>query len=339
VHTIVLMSLLEPDRSAHLLPVAVITGFLGSGKTTVLNHLLRDPALADSAVIINEFGEVGIDHFLVDAVDGEMILLKSGCICCTVRADLEGALRALLARRDAGTIPAFGRVIIETTGLADPAPILQLLLDNELLSPFFRLDGVTTTVDAVHGVAQLDAHEEAVKQAAIADRLLLTKTDLQPETTALARRLAALNPAAPLLLAAHGAVAADALFGASPSDPARLASWLGFEAYAGHDGHHDVNRHDARIRATTLTATVPLDWPAVQSWLAGLRMRHGAALLRIKGILNLRGEDGPVVVHGVHQVFHPPVRLRHWPDADTRSRLVFILRDLEANVVRDGFPT
>jgi G3E family GTPase len=330
------MSLFEPDRSAARLPVAVITGFLGSGKTTLLNHLLRDPALGDSAVIINEFGAIGLDHLLVDAIDGEMVVLKSGCICCSVRSDLESALRSLLARRDAGTIPAFRRVLIETTGLADPAPILQMLLNNPLVSPLFRLDAVVTTVDAVHGAAQLDAHGEAVKQAAVADRLLLTKRDLAPDTAALAARLAALNPAAPILPVAHGDVAADALFGAGP-EPARLAQWLALESYEDHDHDHG-HRHGAHIRTTTLTATAPLDWPAVQAWLAALRARHGTALLRVKGILNLIGEDGPVVVHGVHHVFHPPVRLPRWPDADTRSRLVFILRDLEPEIVRDGFP-
>jgi G3E family GTPase len=218
-----------------------------------------------------------------------------------------------------------------------------MLLNNPLVTPLFRLDGVTTTIDAVHGMAQLDAHAEAVKQAAVADRLLLTKTDLEPDTAALAARLAQLNPAATLLRVAHGAASADALFGASPSDPARLAPWLALDAYDAYDRDHDahdrdVNRHDARIRATTLTATAPLDWLAVQAWLADLRARHGPALLRVKGILNLAGEDGPVVVHGVHHVFHPPVRLPRWPDADTRSRLVFILRDLQADAVRAGFP-
>jgi len=263
------------------------------------------------------------------------VVLASGCICCTVRSDLETALRSLLSRRAAGAIPAFRRVLIETTGLADPAPILQMLLNNPLVAPLFRLDAVVTTVDAAHAAAQLAAHDEAAKQVAVADRLLLTKLDLAPDTAALERCLAALNPAAPRLPAVHGAVAADALLGAGPTDPARLDHWLALAAHAGHD--HGAAPH-ARIRSTTVTAAAPLDWLAVQSWLAALRARHGAALLRVKGILNLAGEDGPVVVHGVHHVFHPPVRLPHWPDADTRSRMVFILRDLDPATVAAGFP-
>ena len=172
------MSLFDRDKSAERLPVSLITGFLGSGKTTLLNRLLRHPGMADSAVIINEFGEVGLDHLLVEAVDGEVAVLASGCVCCTMRSDLEETLRGLLAQRDRGEMPPFRRILVETTGLADPAPIVQLLLNNPLLSHFVRLDAVVTTVDAVHGERQLDEHAEAVKQAAIADRLLLTKTDL-----------------------------------------------------------------------------------------------------------------------------------------------------------------
>jgi G3E family GTPase len=333
------MSLFEPDRSAARLPVGIITGFLGSGKTTLLSRLLHSAALADSAVIINEFGAVGLDHLLVDAIDGEMVVLQSGCVCCTIRSDLETALRNLLARRDAGKIPAFRRVLIETTGLADPAPILQMLLNNPLVAPLFRLDAAVTTVDAVHGAGQLDTHPEAVKQVAVADRLLLTKTDLNADVAALEARLRALNAGAPIIKVRHGEVDASLLFGAGPVDPdkgERLQAWLALDA---HDDHHDHHHaHDDRIRSTTLIADAPLDWMMVQNWLAALRAQHGQSLLRVKGILNLKEEDGPVVVHGVQHVFHPPVRLPRWPDADTRSRLVFILRDLDPEKVREGFP-
>ena len=216
------MSLFDRDKSSERLPVSLVTGFLGSGKTTLLNRLLRHPGMADSAVIINEFGEVGLDHLLVEAVDGEVAVLASGCVCCTMRSDLEETLRGLLARRDRGEIPPFRRVLLETTGLADPAPIIQLLLNNPLLSHFVRLDTVVTTVDAVHGARQLDAQPEAVKQAALADRLLLTKTDIAANAavTTLRARLSTLNPGADLMAVENGEIAPDRLFGAALFDPA-----------------------------------------------------------------------------------------------------------------------
>jgi G3E family GTPase len=345
------MSLFEPDRSAQRTPVSVITGFLGSGKTTLLNRLLRAEGMADSAVIINEFGEIGLDHLLVERLDGEVAVMANGCICCTVRSDLEETLRMLLARRDAGEVPHFARILVETTGLADPAPIVQLLLANPLVSHFVRLDAVVVTVDAVNAPRQLDEHEEAVKQVAIADRLLLTKMDLAAPGAAapLRSRLAALNPAAPVVEVAHGVVAPDRLFGAALFDPARKTAdvrrWLAEAAYDGHDhhghdhhhDHHDHHHHDqsnhgphdARIRAFSMAFETPLDWDLVSRWLAVLRHWRGADLLRVKGILNIAGEDAPLVVHGVHHVFHPPVRLAAWPDDDRRSRLVFITRDLD----------
>ena len=353
------MSLFEPDRSAARTPVSVITGFLGSGKTTLLNRLLRADGMADSAVIINEFGEIGLDHLLVERLDGEVAVMANGCICCTVRSDLEETLRMLLARRDAGEVPHFTRVLIETTGLADPAPVVQLLLANPLVSHFVRLDAVVVTVDAVNAMRQLDEHAEAVKQVAIADRLLLTKADLADAAgiAALSARLAALNPAAPILAVAQGVVAPERLFGAALFDPARKTAdvqrWLNEAAYAAgghgplhehghhhghpHDGHGHAHHHhadaghsphDAAIQACCLVFAAPLEWDLVSRWLAALRHWRGADLLRVKGILNVVGEDAPLVVHGVHHVFHPPVRLSGWPDADRRSRLVFITRNL-----------
>lgn len=340
------MSLFEADKSADRIPVSVLTGFLGSGKTTLLNALLRDPALADTAVIVNEFGEIGLDHLLMEAVDGEMTVMASGCICCTIRSDLESTLRDLLAKARAGTIPDFRRVVVETTGLADPAPIVQMLLNNPLVSGFFRLDAVIATVDAVNGAGQLDAQEEAVKQAAMADRLILTKTDLAEDDAAdaLDRRLATLNPTAERIRAVKGAVAASRLFGAGWYDPESktpdVRRWLRDEALAAQDGHHhedhhhDVNRHDGGIVAFALTYDEPLDWDLVNTWLAGLRELHGEKLLRVKGILDLAGESEPVVIHGVQHVFHSPARLPAWPDDDRRSRIVFITRDLDEATVR-----
>jgi G3E family GTPase len=231
------MGLFDTDKSASRLPVSVITGFLGSGKTTLLNRLLRHDGMGDSAVIINEFGEIGLDHLLVQAIDGEVAVLASGCVCCTLRSDLEQTLRDLLIKRDRGEVPAFSRILVETTGLADPAPIVQLLLNNPLVSHFVRLDAVVTTVDAVNGLRQIGEHAEAVKQTALADRLLLTKTDLAAAATIgdLQKRLAALNPGATLHTVANGEIAPDALFGAALFDPARKSAdvrrWINESAY------------------------------------------------------------------------------------------------------------
>jgi G3E family GTPase len=322
----------------------MITGFLGSGKTTVLRHLLRQPGMGDSAVIINELGEVGLDHLLVERLDGETVVLPSGCVCCVLRSDLETTLRSMLGRARRGEIPAFARVLVETTGLADPAPVCQLLLNNPLVSHFFRLDAVLATADAVHGLGQLAKRPEAVKQAALADRVLVTKADLAApgEIEALEGRLAALNPSAPRLRVLHGEVDPGLLFGADGFDPARktpdVRRWLAAEAHdvAGHDHRHD-DAHPG-VRSFCLTFEAPLPWPAVRDWLARLREEHGERLLRVKGLLNLEGEPGPVVVHGVHHVFHPPVALDAWPDADRRSRLVLIADGLDRAVLEAGAP-
>jgi G3E family GTPase len=337
------MSLFESDKSAERIPVSLITGFLGSGKTTLLNRVLRHDGMKDSAVIINEYGEVGLDHLLVERIDGEVAVLASGCICCTVRSDLEETLRALLVRRDRGEVPPFRRILVETTGLADPAPIVQLLLNNPLVSHFLRLDTIVTTVDAVNAVHQLDRQYEAVKQVALADRLLITKGDLVDDVAELELRLNRLNPGARIESVAHGEIDPAQLFGAGLVDPEKkrinLERWLNEQAFAGscetaHEhGDHAHHGHHGSIVSFVLAFDEPLDWMAISQWLAHLRHTRGADLLRVKGILNLLGEPTPVVIHGIHHVFHPPVALAEWPDGDRRSRIVFITRGIARHEV------
>jgi G3E family GTPase len=342
------MSLFDNDKSAQRLPVSLITGFLGSGKTTLLNRLLRHDGMKDSAVIINEYGEIALDHLLVERVEGEIAVLASGCICCTIRSDLEETLRTLLVRRDRGELPPFRRILVETTGLADPAPIVQLLLNNPLVSHFLRLDTVVTTVDAVNAGHQLDRQYEAVKQVALADRLLITKCDLVNDIALLLSRLHQLNPSATTERVAYGEIDPAGLFGAGLFDPDKkeinAARWLNEQAFAGacdaeHEHHdhcdhgHVHHKHDGSITSFMLAFDEPLDWMAVSDWLAYLRNTRGEDLLRVKGILNLSGERTPIAIHGVHHVFHPPVALPEWPDADHRSRIVFITRGIARHEV------
>ena len=332
------------------LPVSVLTGFLGSGKTTLLRELLRDPDFSETAVVINEFGEIGLDHLLVESAREDMVLLASGCLCCTISGDLVATLRRLHQRRAAKELPLFRRVVVETTGLADPAPILHTLMQDPMLAEVYRLDGVIATVDAVNGMDQLDRQMESLKQAAVADRLVLTKCDLAPDTKMLEERLHSLNPGAPILKAVSGQLDPHVLFDAGLYNPASksldVRRWLKEEAYTaagddhhdhqGHDGHHgdlDRNRHDDHIRAFCLTRKSPLDWDRFADWVEMMISLHGANLLRIKGVLNVAGADGPIAIHGVQHLFHPPVELKAWPDADRRSRLVFITRDIDGDTM------
>lgn len=341
------------------LPVSVLTGFLGSGKTTLLKALLKHPSMDETAVVINEFGEVGLDHLLVEQSSEDTIVMDSGCLCCTIRGDLIETLRNLIRRRWKGEIPAFKRLVIETTGLADPAPILHTLMTDPVISTRYRLDGVITTVDAVNGALQLDSNPESVKQAAVADRILLTKTDMiqGPNPDRLEERLHALNPAARVLPVSHGDVDPQVLFDAGLYNPATkspdVERWLQEEAYAeshhghahhhgdhdhdhhDHDHHQDVNRHDDQIRSFCITYDKPIDWDAFVEWIESLITVHGNNLLRIKGILNVAQADGPVAIHGVQHVFHPPAVLPGWTSDDHSSKIVMITRAISKQPVEE----
>lgn len=347
-------------------PFTVLTGFLGAGKTTLLNRLLSDPMLSDALILINEFGEVGLDHLFVEKVEGDMVLMSSGCLCCTIRGDLIATLEDALRKRDNGRIKPFSRVIVETTGLADPAPVLHTIMHHPYLMLRFRLQGVVTVVDAINGDATLDAQVEAIKQVAVADRIVLTKADLAQTdeqikaVAALRQRLQALAPAARIIDIADARAdnLLDAgLFGFEGKLP-DVERWLNSQALADarahepahhgdhhhgdhHHGHHhhahahDPNRHDARIRSFCLTSDRFMAPGTFDLFIDMLRNVHGSNMLRVKGLIGLIDDPArPVVIHGVQHVFHPPVRLDAWPDGQRLTRIVFILRDLEPDHVR-----
>ena len=326
---------------SRLTPLFIVTGFLGSGKTTLLNRMLRHPSLKDAAVLVNEFGAVGLDHFLVEQMDENTVLLESGCLCCTIRDDLKEAIIELNTKRERGEVPRYKRMIIETTGLADPSPIIFTLNSDTVIKHHYRLGSIITTVDAVNGLKQLKRHAESVKQASVADRIVVTKTDIaEPaDVERLRTKLARLNPSAELIEAVNGEVDVRHLLRADIYDPAtkgaEVRRWLDEEAHSPHDhAHgHDVNRHDEHIRTFTMTFDDALDWTAFGIWLTMLLHAHGEKVLRVKGILNVKGVDAPVVINGVQHVVHPPIHLKAWPDEDRCSKIVFIVDDIEQELI------
>ena len=323
------------SEAANTVPVTILTGFLGSGKTTVLNHLLRAPSLADTVVIVNEFGAVGLDHLLIEQAIEDAVLLKNGCICCTVRGDIADTLDVLWQRRDAGEIPPFRRIAIETTGLADPAPVAHALLAEPGARYACRLDGIVTTVDALHGALQLERQPEARRQAAMADRILLTKTDLATaaQIDDIAGRIATLNPTAPVRRITGGAAEPSDVFDLGP-DEGRLEQWLRPLDGTGH--HHIAFRHGEQIASVVLRHDRPIAWPALQHWLESILSLRGDSILRLKGIVWLEGEAQPIVLQGVHHVLHPPVPLDRAAQHNA-TRIVLITRGLSAKGLRASF--
>ncbi len=331
------------DRAANAVPVTIITGFLGSGKTTVLNRLLKLPSLADTAVIVNEFGAVGLDHLLIEQAIEDAVLLKNGCICCTVRGDIADTLELLWQRRESGTLPPFRRIAIETTGLADPAPVAHALLAAEDARYACRLDGIVTTVDALHGTAQLDRQPEARRQVAMADRILLSKTDLASaaDIASVEARIATLNASAPVRRVVNGDVDAGDVFDVGPGDganDARIAQWLrAFETDPQHGHVHHPFRHGDDIGSVVLRCDRPIAWPLLQLWLESVLSLRGGDVLRLKGLVRVTGEDRLVVLQGVHHGLHPPVFLERQAANAGATRIVLITRGLSAAGLRASF--
>ncbi len=335
------------------IPVTIITGFLGSGKTTLLNHLLRDSQFKNTVTIINEFGEIGLDHQLIETIDENTVLLSSGCLCCTIRDDLISTFEDLLRKRDNNRIPPFNRVLIETTGLADPAPILHTIMGHKYLNLRYRLEGIVTLVDCVNGLDTLRQFPEAMKQVVVADRIIISKHDIASldQYNSLLAEVKTLNPAAPLIDARNAPNLSSHILDCGLYNPDSklpdIRRWLNEEALnevlGSHEGHNhtldqnaqpDVNRHSNSIKAFCFTSPIPVTLQAYEVFIELLRAVHGANLLRVKGIVYLKDQpEKPLIVQGAQHIFHPPYFLDSWPMAEKSTKLVFIVRDITPDII------
>ena len=327
------------------IPVTVITGFLGSGKTTLLSSILKKKEMQKTAVIINEFGEIGLDHALIEHTDENIVELQSGCICCTIQGDLNKTLIDLFDKMMNGKVSSFNRVLIETTGLANPVPIIHTLMSSIELIRIYSLDGVITVVDSVNGEKTLDLHEESLKQLALAEKIILSKTDIidKDEIKSLIYRIKEINPVSQIVYSKFGNIPLEEIFGLGAYDPykksADVKKWLAAEKYKDkkHHHHHDVNRHNENIRAFSMMSENPVNMIAFSFFRDMITAALGANLLRMKGIINFAGEERPAVIHGVQHIFHPVQWLETWPDNDRRTKLVFITQNIKKEQIEDFF--
>ena len=329
------------------IPVTVITGFLGSGKTTLLSSILKKKEMQKTAVIINEFGEIGLDHALIEHTDENIVELQSGCICCTIQGDLNKTLIDLFDKMMNGKVSSFNRILIETTGLANPVPIIHTLMSSIELIRIYSLDGVITVVDSINGEKTLDLHEESLKQLALAEKIILSKTDIvdKDEIKSLVYRIKEINPVSQIIFSKFGNIPLEEIFGLGAYDPykksADVKKWLAAEKYKDkkHHHHHDVNRHNENIRAFSMMSENPVNMIAFSFFRDMITAALGANLLRMKGIINIAGEERPAVIHGVQHIFHPVQWLETWPDNDRRTKLVFITQNIKKEQIEDFFRT
>ena len=333
--------------------ISVLTGFLGSGKTTILTSLIKQEQMANAAIIINEFGEIGLDHDLIETTDENVIELQNGCICCTIQDDLKTTLLNLLKKMEKQDISPFKHVIIETTGLADPVPIIHTLMTSLDLQRIYSIDGVITVVDSINGESTFNAHEESVKQTAFADTIILSKTDIADKGTvdALTKRIKSINPKVTIIKSDKNSLPVSKLLGLNDYNPQNkewnVREWLDIEknkssnhSHYHHDHHnheHDVNRHGDNIETFAMVTSQPVSMTAVNFFLELLMSQMGENILRIKGILNIKGQSCPAVIHGVQHIFHPLEWLEKWPSEDKQSRLVFITKNIKKDIIDDLF--